>query len=391
MTGALPLAGLKVLDLTRARAGPVAVRQLADWGADVLMIEVPGGADDMLGSRESGDFQNLHRNKRSLALNLKSKVGREILLKLACDADVLVENYRPDVKQRLGIGYDDLSALNPRLVYASISGFGQTGPYALRPGVDQIAQGLGGLMSVTGQPGEGPMRTGIAVTDVSAGLLCAIGVLTALYERVQTGKGRWVRTSLLQAAVTMLDFQAARWLVDGVVPGQEGNHHPSVAPMGLFETRDGHVNLAAAGQDLFGKFALLVQRHDWLQDARFASSAQRFAHREELRAEVNAALSQRTSGEWVELCNAAGIPCGPVHAINEMFADPQVRHLQLTQAVRSEAYGELELVKPGIDFADAEFAPRRAAPAAGEHTDEVLRGLGYEAGQIEALRENGVI
>ncbi len=236
-----------VLDLTVARAGPTAVRQLADWGAEVIRIEPAGAHDDVTGGRRHGsDFQNLHRNKRCITLDLKQPRGREIFLALARSADVVVENFRADVKHRLGIDYDSVRAVNPRIVYGSISGFGQDGPYRDRPGVDQIAQGLGGLMSVTGLPGQGPVRVGVAISDLAAGLYLACGILVALHERARSGEGQWVTTSLLEALIGMLDFQAARFLVEGEVAGQAGNHHPTLAPMGVFPTADGHINIAAS-------------------------------------------------------------------------------------------------------------------------------------------------
>jgi crotonobetainyl-CoA:carnitine CoA-transferase CaiB-like acyl-CoA transferase len=391
MATPLPLSRFKVLDLTRVRSGPTAVRQFADWGADVLMIESPAGASEIAGARHSSDFQNLHRNKRSMTLDLKSAEGKAVLFKLAETADVLIENFRPDVKHRLGIGYETMQAVNPRLVYASISGFGEDGPYAERPGLDQIAQGLGGLMSVTGKPGEGPMRAGIAVADSAAGLYCALGVMTALLEREVTGQGRWVRTSLLQAQIAMLDFQAARWLVDGAVPPQEGNHHPTAVPMGLFETADGHVNLAASGRAMFGKFCALVGREEWLADPRFENDGARYRNREALRAEIADIMRTRPSAEWVELCNANGVPCGPVHQIDQMFADPQVQHLRMSRPVHSQARGDINLVSQAFTFADADFQIRAGPPALGEHTADVLEALGYDEAAIEDLRVRKIV
>src|SRR5690348_749317 len=248
-----PLARFKVIDLSRVRAGPTAVRQLADWSADVIKVESPEGDAGMGGERHGPDFQNLHRNKRSMTLNLKSSEGVRILKQLARDADVLVENYRPEVKFRLGIDYASLELINPRLIYASISGFGQDGPYRDRPGFDQIAQGMGGLMSITGLPGQGPVRVGIPVADLTAGIFCAMGILVALLEREESGEGQWVQSSLLGAQIAMLDFQAARWLMAHEVPEQAGNDHPTTIPTGVFKTRDGHINIASAGDEIFGR------------------------------------------------------------------------------------------------------------------------------------------
>lgn len=372
---ALPLSRFRVLDLTRARSGPAAVRQFADWGADVIMIEAPGGGGDILGSRTSSDFQNLHRNKRSLTLDLKKQSDREIFYKLVRQSDVVVENFRPDVKHRLKIDYETLRTINPHIVYASLSGFGETGPYRNRQGLDQIVQGMGGLMAITGDATSAPMRAGIAVSDMAAGLYVAIAILTALLEREATGQGRWVRGSLLQSMIGMLDFQAVRWLVDHNVPQPEGNHHPSTAPMGLFETADGHVNLAASGDTMFARFCALTGRPDLLADDRFATDAGRFANREQLRAEVNAVMQTRTSAEWIDACNAAGLPCGPVYGIDKMFEDPQVRHLRVTRAVTAPSLGELELLAQPIEFDGVDFEIHRPAPQLGEHNQEILEEL----------------
>ncbi len=372
MTGALPLAHIKVIDLTSARSGPCAVRQFADWGADVIMVEAPSGINDVTGVRHNSDFQNLHRNKRSITLDLKVADDKAALLKLVESADVLVENYRPDVKYRLGIDYATLSRINPRLVYASISGFGEDGPYRERPGYDQIAQGMGGLMSITGIPGQGPVRAGIAVTDVTAGLYCALGAMMALLERERTGKGRWIRTSLLEAQIGLLDFQAARWLIDGKVPPQEGNHHPSAVPMGLFQTADGHVNIAAAGQKMFTKFCQLTGHGELLEDPRYATFQSCYENRDSLRQTVAGIMLTRSSDEWIRICNENGIPCGPVHNIDAVFADPQVRHLRVTRQVQSPQLGDLELLWQPITVDGVDFEIRRAAPEHGEHTQEIL-------------------
>lgn len=383
----LPFHGLRVVDLTRARAGPAAARQFADWGADVIMVESPNGADDIAGSRESSDFQNLHRNKRSIALDLKSEAGKAAFLDLIATADILLENYRPDVKRRLGIDFETLQRINPRLIYASISGFGQEGPYAQRPGLDPIIQAIGGMMSITGKPGEGPMRVGVAISDMAAGLYCVIATLMALYDRERTGLGKWVRTSLIEAEIAMLDFQAARWLTDRQVPVQEGNHHPTGVPAGLFDTADGHAMIAPGGNAMFGRFARLVGREDWIDDPRFTTGPARYQNRDELRAQVNIEMKKRTTAEWVEVCSAAGIPCGPVNSIDQVFADPQVQLLEMSRKTVSPALGELELVSQPLQFGDTRFEIRTAAPAVGEHMDEVFQSIGYNADQIATLNK----
>ena len=372
---ALPFAHLRVIDLTRARSGPTAARQFADWGADVIMVESANLANDLTGDRHGSDFQNLHRNKRSIALDLKDQRDRTVFLDLVLDADVLLENFRPDVKRRLKIDYETLSAINPRLIYGSISGFGEDGPNALRPGVDQIAQGYGGLMSVTGLAGQGPVRTGVAITDIAAGLFAAVGVMTALIERQRTGKGRWVQTSLLQSCIALLDFQAARWLIDGEVPAQEGNHHPTGVPMGAFETADGAINIAAAGDSMFSKFCEVAGKREWLSDPRFSSNHTRFENRDILRQAVAEILKQSDSESWIEALNAAGVPCGPIYTIDEVFADAQVRHLNTTHRFTSPHIGELEILAQPIVMAGVKTDVRRAAPEMGEHGEEILAEL----------------
>ncbi len=392
MSARPPLSHLKVLDLTRVRAGPTAARQFADWGADVIMIEAVSDAGVAVGARHGSDFQNLHRGKRSLTLDVRDPAGREVLHRLVREADVLLENFRPDVKHRLGIDYATLRAVNPGLVYASISGFGQDGPYRERPGLDQIAQGMGGLMSITGLPGQGPVRAGIAVADTAAGLFCTIAVMTALLERQVTGEGRWVKTSLLQAQVALLDFQAARWLIDGVVPGQEGNHHPTaVPPMGLYATADGHVNLAALGHAMFVDFCGLAAADHLLADARFASPSGRNRNRAALNVEISAIMRTRTSADWIESLNAGGVACGPVYAIDEVFADPQVQHLRMARTVDDPAQGPIDVVGQAIEIDGIEPEYRTRAPAAGQHTDEILASVGYTDVEIASLRQRNIV
>lgn len=387
----LPLEQFSVLDLTQARSGPAAVRQLADWGARTLMVENPGGGSDVIGDRDGSDFQNLHRNKKSIALDLKRKEGREIFLRLARDADVVVENFRPDVKARLGIDYETLRHLNPRLVYASISGFGQEGPYRDRPGFDQIIQGMGGMMSVTGAPGQGPMRAGAAISDMAAGLYCAIGVLTALLERNVSGVGRWVQVSLLGAQIGMLDFQAARWLMDRKVPGQAGNDHPTGAPMGLFLTRDGHVNIGAAGQEMFSRLCKALDRPDLYEDQRFRSGGARVRNRDALNAEVNRTTEDWLSVDLIEALNAAGVPCGPVYSLDQTFADPHVRTMDLSARADHPTKGPVELVGQPVAFAGVPFVIRSTAPRLGEHTNETLRSLGLSVDEIGELKASKVV
>jgi crotonobetainyl-CoA:carnitine CoA-transferase CaiB-like acyl-CoA transferase len=384
------LDGLLVLDLTRVRSGPTCVRQLADWGADVIKIEAPSDAAQLGGPREGSDFQNLHRNKRSLTLDLKSDEGRAVFLRLAEKADVVVENFRPGVKKRLGIDYDTLAALNPRLVYASISGFGQDGPLADRPGFDQIAQGMGGLMSITGKPGEGPMRVGIPIADLCAGLFASQGIMLALLERARSGKGQWVQTSLLQAQVFMLDFQAARYLMDGVVPKQAGNNHPTSIPTGVFKTSDGYMNIGVAGQEIWRRFALLMDREDWLEDERYATAAARSENRDALNAEIEALTVSRPTSEWVAAMNEAGVPAGEINDIGQVFQNPQVHHLGLAQPVSSQERGDTHLVGQPILMSRTPSHITKPPPLAGQHSAEILAELGYTDQDIAAMRARGV-
>jgi formyl-CoA transferase len=388
---ALPLARFKVLDLTRVRSGPTAVRQLADWGADVIKIESPEGEAELSGGRNGSDFQNLQRNRRSIAIDLKRAEGRNLFMKLAAVADVVVENFRPDVKHRLGIDYDALASHNPRLVYASISGFGEDGPYSNRPGLDQIVQGMSGLMSVTGLPGQGPVRAGIAVSDSAAGIYCAFGILLALLEREATGKGSWVRTSLLAAQIAMMDFQAARWLVDGVVPGQAGNDHPVATPMGLFESSDGYVNIAAHGPTMFAKFCDAIGEPGLREDPRFATAKARFANRAPLNSEIATALKRKPTAYWVDRLNEVGVPAGPVHRLDEVFADPQVRHMKMAREVAHPKLGKLNLVGQPVALSGHDAGPRTPAPELGEHTAAILGELGLDTTTVERLRRDGVV
>jgi crotonobetainyl-CoA:carnitine CoA-transferase CaiB-like acyl-CoA transferase len=388
------LSRFTVLDLSRVRAGPTAVRQLADWGANVIKIELPEELDEregMGGPRHGSDFQNLHRNKRSITLNLKPPRGRELLLKMVAKADVVIENFRPGVKQRLGIDYPALKAVNRRIILASISGFGQDGPYRDRPGFDQVAQGMGGLMSVTGLPGQGPVRAGIPLADLTAGIFCAYGILVALLEREQSGEGQWLHTSLLQAQIFMLDFQAARWLMEREIPGQAGNNHPTSIPTGVFHTADGNINIAASGQKMWEKLVGVLDAPELLAHPDYATGAQRSANRDALNRELGERLRARTSAEWVEILNAAGVPCGPIYSIDQMFADPQVQHLGIAQAVESRALGKIELVGQPITMSRTPSALVEPPPERGEHTDEVLAELGLDPAEIDSLRRDKIV
>ena len=393
-TPRLPLSRFKVIDLTLARAGPSCVRTLADWGADVIRVEPPpDGADanELVGRRDGSDFQNLHRNKRAITLNLKTDEGREILMRLAEQADVIVENMRPGVTKRLGVDFEAVKARNPRIVYGSISGFGQYGPYHSRPSIDQIAQGMSGIMSVTGIPGQGPVRVGVAVTDIMAGAFLAQGILIALLDREVSGLGRWVQTSLIEAGITLLDFQATRWTMDKKVPPQEGNFHPTNTPMGLYPTADGFLNLAATSNKNFKTFCRLIDREKMASDPRFASTALRGRNKEALNEMIATALRAKTSRAWFEMMVEAGLPCGPVYSIKDTFADPQVETLRIKRPVTHPRLGEIDLIAAPYEITGFDRAIRSPTPDLGKHNDEVLQSLGYDAEAIEKLKAARVI
>jgi len=388
------LTGLRVLDLTRARAGPTCCRILADFGADVLKIEAPPGIDPnegMSGARHGYDMINLHRNKRSLTLNLKESEGRDVFLRLVAKADAVVENFRPDVKDRLGIGYEALRAINPRIILASISGFGQTGPYRLRAGFDQIAQGMGGLMWVTGHPGEGPMRAGVAIADSSAGVYAATGILIALAERQRSGVGQWVQTSLLQAQIAMMDFQAARYLVDGEVPAQAGNDHPYSTPMGVLRTADGYINIGVGGDGQWRALCEALERPDLCADPDYTTLVDRFRNRPKLMSLLREIFATRSSADWLARLEAVGVPAGPIYKMDEVFADPQVQHVGIAVSGHDSVRGDVRIVGQPIDMSRTPAKIETMIAEPGHHTDDVLRELGYSAVDIRALHERKIV
>lgn len=387
------LKSITVLDLTRVRSGPTCVRQLADWGANVIKVETPASieGDGALGAgRNTGDFQNLQRNKRSVTLNLKDPEGMAVFLKLAAQADIVVENFRPDVKDRLGMDYKSLKALNPGIILASISGFGQDGPYAKRPGFDQIAQGMGGLMSITGEPGKGPMRVGIPIADLTAGLFCALGIFVALFERVQSGEGQWVQSSLLQSQAFMLDFQAARYLMEGEIAGQAGNDHPTSIPTGVFPTSDGSINLAIAGETIWLRFCDVMEE-DWAENQRFKKNADRSENRVELNALIAARTQEHPGQYWIDMLAEAGVPCGRINNVKEMFEDPQVQHLGIAQDIETNAFGATQMLGQPVTLSRTPSSLAMRPPERGEHTGEVLADLGFSAEEIEDLSNRNII
>ena len=382
----------RVIDLTQVRAGPTACRQLADWGADVIQVQMPEHmrGDDTLGGQDGSDYQYTHRNKRSVTLNLKEAEGISVLKRLIATADVVVENFRPDVKFRLGIDYESLAKDQPRLVYASISGFGQTGPLANRPGFDQIAQGMGGLMSVTGLPEQGPVRVGIPIADLCAGIFAAQGILVALLERETSGKGQWLHTSLLESMVYMMDFQTSRWLIDGEVATQAGNYHPTSIPTGVYKARDGYMNIAVFGSKIWERFCATLGAPEWVSDERFRDKASRSINRDALNAAINARLVNQDRDYWIEHFNADGVACGHINNVQEVFEEPQIQHLQMVQDVVSKHLGSQRLMGQPMQLERTPSRIARAAPRRGEHTEEVLGELGLGAADLARMKSTGV-
>jgi crotonobetainyl-CoA:carnitine CoA-transferase CaiB-like acyl-CoA transferase len=388
------LAHLRVLDISRVRAGPTCVRILGDFGADIIKIEAPAGVDPnegMSGARDGYDMINLHRNKRSLTLNLKERCGHEIFMRLVKDADVVVENFRPDVKERMGIAYEALSAVNPRIILASISGFGQSGPYRMRAGFDQIAQGMGGLMWVTGMPGSGPMRAGIAVADSSAGVYAATGILIALAERERSGRGQWVQASLLEAQIAMMDFQAARYLIDGVAPGQAGNDHPYSTPMGVFQTSDGFINIGVGGDGQWRALCVALERPDLGRAPEYSTGELRLRNRPKLTTLLTQIFRTKTSLQWLDLLEQQGVPAGPVYKVDEVFADPQVKHLDIAVPLHHPTRGDVSVVGQPITLSRTPARVVSPLPEPGAHTDEILQGLGYSAAEIAVFRNERIV
>jgi formyl-CoA transferase len=392
MPASSALSRFRVIDLTQVRAGPTACRQLADWGADVIQVQMPDHmrGDDTLGGQDGSDYQYTHRNKRSITLNLKEPEGIAILKRLIASADVVVENFRPDVKTRLGIDYDSLSKDHPGLVYASISGFGQSGPLAQRPGFDQIAQGMSGLMSVTGKAGDGPMRVGIPIADLCAGVFAAQGVLVALLEREASGKGQWLHTSLLESMIYMMDFQNSRWLIDGDIPTQAGNYHPTSIPTGVYKAKDGYMNIAVFGSKIWERFCDILGAPEWVTDERYKDKQGRSINRDSINAEINRRLAAQDCAYWVERFNEGGVACGLINDVKGVFEEPQVQHLGIVKDVVSIHHGPQKMVGQPVQLQRTPSTIVRSAPKRGEHSEEILKELGLEAGELSSLKSKGV-
>lgn len=388
----LPLSNIKVIDLSRVRAGPTCVKFFGDFGADVIKVErTDGGGDPMGDDRHSSDYVNAQRNKRGITLDLKRPAGVDVLKRLVRHADVVVENFRPDVKHRLGIDYAALSAINPRLIYTSISAFGETGPYANRPGFDLIAQGMGGLMWLTGYEDRGPLRAGMSPADLSAGIFAALGTMIALFERERSGEGQWVQTSLLASQIMLLDYQAMRWLMDKTLPIQRGNDHPQIVPTGVYQSSDGYFTLSTVGNDSYQRLCKAIGAPELATDPRFLDAKLREKNRQVMNAAIDAATRHKSAAEWVEILNAAGVPAGPIYKLDEMFRDPQVQETGIVQPLDHPKLGRVDILGQPIGLSRTPAAFRRAPPELGQHTREVLAEAGFTSGEIDDLRKSGII
>jgi crotonobetainyl-CoA:carnitine CoA-transferase CaiB-like acyl-CoA transferase len=392
-----PLTGVRILDLSRILSGPFATMIFADLGADVIKLENPRTGDDTrewappYQGDQSAYFLSVNRNKRGVAVDLKTEPGRDIALRLADRADVLIENFRPGTAGRLGLGYDQLSARNPRLIYASISGFGQTGPYSSEPGYDAIAQALGGLMSVTGEADGEPVRVGNSAADLFAAMWAAIGILAALHARHTTGRGEWIDISLLDGQIASLTYLAGGYFASGEVPKRYGSAHPSIVPYQALRTRDGHLMVAVGNDALWRRFAPLLGLHELADDPRFATNPQRVANRAELIQRIETALAAKGSAAWAEDLSRAGIPAGVINGIDAALAHPQVESRDMVMTTEHPTAGTLRMTGSPIKLSRYKATVRRPPPTLGEHTEEVLRELGYSASDIATMRDSGAI
>ncbi len=392
-----PLDGIRVLDLSRVLAGPYCTMMLADMGAEVVKIETPGSGDDTrqwgppFVQGESAYFLSLNRGKRSLTLNLKSAAGKRILERLIDRSDILVENFRPGTLDRLGFSYEVVSHRNPRMVYCSISGFGQTGPLASRPGYDLILQGEGGLMSLTGFPDREPTKVGVAIADIVAGMFACQGILLALYARERTGEGQRVDIGLLDGQVAILTFQAGIYFMTGRVPGRRGNEHPMIAPYETYRARDGYFNLAVGNDSLWQTFCQTVGLSDLLQDSRFASVSSRVENRPALNAILGKIFAEKTVAEWLQTLTKAGIPCGPIHTLADVLTHPQTLARGMVVERPHPLLGSLKLTGTPVKLSATPGAVTTAPPLLGQHTEEVLRELGYSAADVETFRKAGAV
>ena len=392
-----PLHGVKVIELAQIMAGPTCGMLLADMGADVIKVEkLPGGDDtrsytEPLQGGESAAFMMLNRNKRGIAVNLKTAGGLEVVKKLLADADVVTENYRKGTLEKLGLGYDVLQALNPRLIYCAVSGYGRTGPYADKGGFDLIAQGFAGIMSITGEPGGPPAKSGTSIADINAGTFAALGIVSALFARNATGRGQMVETSLMEAAIQQTYWQSAIYFATGQNPGPSGSAHILTAPYQAFPTSDGWINLGGANQANWERIVKAIGKPELAEDARFRTNGDRMRNLAALTPIMAGALSQRPSADWIATFEAAGVPVGPVNKIGDMLGDPQVAAREMVVEVDHPKAGRVKALGFPVKFSETRGEITRAAPLLGQHTDEILGSLGYSAARIAALRSEGAV
>ncbi|MDQ7840318.1 MAG: CoA transferase [bacterium] len=392
-----PLEGLLVVDLTRALAGPYCTLMLGDFGARVIKIEVPTGGDDTRGwgppfiAGESAYFLGINRNKESLTLDLKTPEGQQVLGRLIARADVLVENFRPGIMERLGFAYPAVRTLNPGLVYCSISGFGQDGPYRERTAYDLILQGMGGLMGITGEEGGPPVKVGVAVTDIAAGMFAAYGILAALRVRDRTGRGQLVDVSMLDGQVAWMTYQAGHYFATGENPKRLGSAHPSIVPYQAFRTRDGYVNVAVGSEAIWGRFVVAVGAPEMADDPRFRANPDRVAHRDVLIARLEELFAARATADWVAMLEEAGVPCGPIYLLSDLFSDPQVQHRAMVVEMDHPRAGRIRQTGVPVKLSATPGRIVSPPPVLGEHTAAILAELGYDAEAVEGMRRAGAI
>ncbi len=391
------LEGIKILDLSRALAGPYCTMMLADMGAEVIKIEMPGRGDDSRSwgppfvEGESAYFMSINRNKKSITLNMKSDKSTEIVHKLIKQSDVLVENFRPGAMERLGLGYEQVKAMNPRIIYCSISGFGQDGPYRMLPGFDQVLQGMGGLMSITGELGGPPIKVGVAIADISGGMFASNGILVALYNREKTGKGQMVDVSLLDSQVAWLTYRAGAYFASGEVPQPMGSGHPVIVPYQAFKAKDVFINIAVGNDQLWERFCKAVGLEKVMNDPKFATNAKRVENREEIVKIISDLIVTKDGEEWLKILTDAGVPCGPIYTVDKIFADPQVLHREMVKELDHPKAGKIKVTGIPIKLSDTPGEVETAPPVLGQHTQEVLTELGYNDKDLEKLKQEKVI